>query len=70
MKKILAMENAQQNASDGDHTGKSRGSGYGGGYGGYASVKKSPRASGGSPRADAFKKKWWRIKTYSFMNSD
>lgn len=24
---------------------------------GYASNKKSPRASGGSPRADAFKKK-------------
>lgn len=44
--------------SDGDATGKSRGSaGYGGGYGGYASNKKSPRASGGSPRADAFKRK-------------
>eukprot|EP00347_Sterkiella_histriomuscorum_P003031 403365858 len=51
MKKIHAME-ANQMMSDGDATGKSRGSG-----GGYASNKKSPRASGGSPRADAFKKK-------------
>ena len=33
---------------DADNSGKSRG---------YVSNKKSPRASGGSPRADAFKKR-------------
>lgn len=44
MKKMQQME---MNI-DADNSGKSRG---------YVSNKKSPRASGGSPRADAFKKR-------------
>lgn len=49
MKKIQAMD-ASYVPSDGDATGKSRTSGY-------ASTKKSPRGTGGSPRAEAFKKR-------------
>lgn len=46
MKKIQQIELNQMN-SEGDSSSKSKG--------GYSN-KKSPRAGGGSPRADAFKK--------------
>lgn len=48
MKKIQAIEGAYMN--DGDGSSKNRTSGY-------ASNKKSPRASGGSPKGEPFKKK-------------
>ncbi len=47
MKKIHQIEQNQLRDSEGDSSSKSKG--------GYSS-KKSPRAGGGSPRADAFKK--------------
>jgi hypothetical protein len=50
MKKIQLMEANNMFSGDGDTSGKNRNSGY-------STNKKSPRASGGSPKADLLRKR-------------